>query len=221
MNGSRRRKIRLRSRASQELTPIRRNLAAVSILASSVLLASTGGAIARDLSFEDRVRAQDAIEQVYYSHQIGARKSFDEAVPRAILERKVQTYLRESAALKTIWHTPIPAGMPRAEMERMDRRSRRPGRLLEIRAALGGDSFLFQECYVRAILAGRLAHNFFDHDKRIHGDSYRESRELHDSLAGGKRGIWEEHPNRSVLDIVLSGEGGADDVRGNGEPRTP
>src|SRR6266446_1620136 len=112
-------------------------------------------AIARDLTFEDRVNAQEAIERVYYSHQIGATKSFEEAVPRASLERKVRTYLEESAALRSIWRTPITAEMIRAEQERISRHSRLPERLREIRSALGGDAFLFQECYVRAILAER------------------------------------------------------------------
>ena len=46
-------------------------------------------ALARDLSFEDRVRAQEAIERVYYAHQIGATKPFEQAVPRDVLEKKV------------------------------------------------------------------------------------------------------------------------------------
>src|SRR5207247_8743620 len=183
----------------QELTPIRLSLAAASIFASSALLSSASGAVARDLSFEERVRAQEAIERVYYSHQIGATKRFEQAVPRVILERKVRTYLEESAALAKIWKTPITADMLRAELERLSRHSRMPERLLEIQSALGGDSFLFQECYVRAILAERLAHNFFDQDRRIHGESYRKSQELHDSLSGGRRGIWEEDPRRSVV----------------------
>src|SRR6266849_5681129 len=49
-------------------------------------------ASARDLTFEERVKAQEAIERVYYSHQIGATKGFEEAVPRAVLEKKVRTY---------------------------------------------------------------------------------------------------------------------------------
>ena len=44
---------------------------------------------ARDLTFEERVGAQEAIERVYYSHQIGAERLFEEAVPRDLLERKV------------------------------------------------------------------------------------------------------------------------------------
>ena len=42
---------------------------------------AAGNASARDLSFEERVKAQQAIEKVYYTHQIDAKKPFEEAVP--------------------------------------------------------------------------------------------------------------------------------------------
>src|SRR3989442_1204213 len=58
---------------------------------------------ARSLGFEDRVGAQREIERVYYSHQLGARRSFEEAVRQDILEAKVRTYLRETVALRTFW----------------------------------------------------------------------------------------------------------------------
>ena len=36
----------------------------------------------RQLTFQERVEAQQAIERVYYSHQIGAAKKwFEEAIP--------------------------------------------------------------------------------------------------------------------------------------------
>jgi len=38
-----------------------------------------------------RVQAQEAIERVYYSHQIGAKRPFEQAVPRSVLEEKVRT----------------------------------------------------------------------------------------------------------------------------------
>ena len=77
---------------------------------SFVVLATFGlaaGPEARDLTFEERVRAQEAIDHVYYSHQIGATRPFEEAVPRELLERKVRRYLKQSAALEELWHTPI------------------------------------------------------------------------------------------------------------------
>src|SRR5437773_7817191 len=47
------------------------------------------------ISFEDRVKAQEAIERVYYSHQIGTTKPFEEAVPHELLVRKVRTRSEE------------------------------------------------------------------------------------------------------------------------------
>jgi hypothetical protein len=48
---------------------------------------------ARDLTFEERVRAQEAIERVCYSHQIGAEAPFEQAVPRTVIEQKVRPVL--------------------------------------------------------------------------------------------------------------------------------
>ena len=124
---------------------------------------------ARELSFEQRVQAEQAIQRVYYSHQIGATRPFDEAVTRTILEKKVRTYLKQSAALDQIWKTPITAPMLRAEVARMQRQSRMPERLRELFAALSDDPFLIQECLARPALAARLAGNFFAFDQQIHG----------------------------------------------------
>src|SRR5262245_26537840 len=70
----------------------------------------------RSLSLEERVRAQEAIERVYYAHQIGASLSFEEAVPHAVIEKKVRIYLKQSAALETLWKTPVTAEMLRKEL---------------------------------------------------------------------------------------------------------
>src|SRR5712671_641023 len=122
-------------------------------------------AVARDLTFEDRVNAQEAIERVYYSHQIGATKPFEEAVPRAVLEDRVRTYLKESVALETYWKTPITAQALTRELERMTRHTRLPDRLREIDSALGNDPQLLLECLARPALADRLARNFFAFDQ--------------------------------------------------------
>src|SRR6478609_7512666 len=107
---------------------------------------SLGGnvALARQLTFEDRVKAQEAIERVYYAHQIGDKVPFEKAVSRIALEKKVRAYLGESAALETLWHTPITAEMLQREAERMARQTRAPERLRELFSALGNDPFLVQ-----------------------------------------------------------------------------
>ena len=95
---------------------------AVTILAiTSLLSLAAAPATRRGLSFEERVSAQRAIERVYYDHQVGTRRSFDEAVPRAVLERKVETYLKQSVAPERFWHTPVTADMLRRESERIAR----------------------------------------------------------------------------------------------------
>src|SRR4029453_18427976 len=86
--------------------------AAISLLVSIVS--------ARELTFEDRVKAQEAIERVYYSHQIGATKPFEQAVPRAVIEKEVTTYLKETVALEKIWHTEVTADTLRREAERTE-----------------------------------------------------------------------------------------------------
>src|SRR5262245_44058826 len=84
---------------------------------------------ARGLTFEQRARAQEAIERFYYAHQIGATRPFTEAVPRATLEKKVRTYLEQSAALEAFWKTPVTSIMLRRELERMAAGTRLPERL--------------------------------------------------------------------------------------------
>ena len=62
-----------------------------------VLLFTSVGQV-RDLTFEDRVKAQEATERVYYSRQIGATRLFEEAVPREVLEDRAHKYLQQAVA---------------------------------------------------------------------------------------------------------------------------
>src|SRR5580765_725184 len=148
------------------------------VLAAFTCLVGIPAAMARDLTFEDRVQAQKAIERVYYSHQNGATKPFEEAVPRALLEKKVRTYLKLSVALELFWHAPVTAVALRSELERIAEETRFPERLREIYEALGNDSFLIEECYVRPFLVDRLARNFYAFDGRLQDDSGQDADRL-------------------------------------------
>ena len=143
---------------------------AATLLGSRAL--ATGSSAARELSFDARVRAQEAIERVYYSHQLGATAPFEKAVPREVLVRKVLTYLRQSAALERYWHTPVTSLMLRREIERMARQSRLPERLRELYAALDDDPVLIQECLARPSLVDRLTRSFFASDHTLHGGEH-------------------------------------------------
>ena len=144
-------------------TSLRAGLFAVATALAAPTLA------ARELSFDERVEAQEAIERVYYSHQDGASRAFEAVVPRAVLEQKVRKYLAQSIALEDFWGTRVSTDMLEREVERMVRETRMPARLSELFAALGNDGFLVQECLARPLLVDRLARSFFSTDERLHG----------------------------------------------------
>src|SRR5262245_54502992 len=144
-------------------------------------------AFARILTFEERVRAQEAIERVNYSHQLGATAPFEKAVPRSLLEGKVLATLGRSVALERFWHQPISAEMLQAELDRMGRRTRMPERLEELFRALGNDSFVIQETLVRQVLAERLMQSLSAYDSRIHAGERAAAEDLRHALSrGGK-----------------------------------
>jgi hypothetical protein len=68
----------------------------------------------RELTFQQRVEALRALERVTYTHQIGTTRPFEEAVPSALLERRVHTTLKQTAALERFWRTRVTEVMLRS-----------------------------------------------------------------------------------------------------------
>ncbi len=134
-----------------------------------------------DLTMQARVRAQRAIEEVYWRHRIwptenrGAKPPLDAVLSEAQLRAKVEDYLRESNAAEVIWGQPITAAQLQAEMERMAKQTRAPEVLREIFAALGDDPRLIAETLVRQTLADRLVRDWYARDVRFHGDVRRRA----------------------------------------------
>jgi hypothetical protein len=174
-------------------------------VALAAVLSQGAAPQARGLTFEQRVQAQEAIERLYYAHQIGATRPFEEAVPRAVLEKKVRTYLEQSAALETFWKTPVTSLMLHRELERMAAGTRIPERLRELYAVLGNDPFLIQESLARPALVDRLARNFFAYDGTLHAKTRLEAETLHEDLAHGRLDPRSERPGRTVVDLVRVG----------------
>jgi hypothetical protein len=116
----------------------------------------------RNLTFEERVSYQRAIEDVHWRHRIWPKEnaypkpSFDAVMPQAQLEKKVADYLRKSQALADYWQRPITAEQLQAEMSRMAQHTRQPEMLHEFFDALGDDPFVIAECLGRPVLAERL-----------------------------------------------------------------
>jgi N-acetylneuraminic acid mutarotase len=177
------------------------------LLAGWTLLAvgtsTASGPAERTLTFEDRVRAQEAIERVYYSYQLGAGKPFETAVPRSVLEGKVRRYLEESAVLQAFWKIPVTDRMLQSELERMASGTKMPARLQELYAALGNDPLLIKECLARATLVDRLTHNFYAFDPTLHAVARRRAEDLRRRLVSGDLSPATELANRAESRIVL------------------
>ncbi|HEV8200098.1 MAG TPA: MopE-related protein [Candidatus Polarisedimenticolia bacterium] len=135
----------------------------------------------RELTFAERVEAQAAIERAAYAHQIGSTLPFEKAVPHRVLERKVETYLRESLLLERRWHEPVTAEALKRETERILSRTQAPERLREVFAALGNDPVLIQECLARPALVDRLARSFQAAESRSSASSDERAPESWDS----------------------------------------
>src|SRR5262245_15986918 len=124
-------------------------------------LGNTPIAIAGDLTFEDRVNAQQAIERVYWKHRIwpsenrAPKPPLDAVLSGARIRARVVDYLKKSNALAQIWNRPVTAEHLQAEMQRMAAETQAPDVLRELFAALGDDPYLIAETLARQTLADR------------------------------------------------------------------
>ncbi len=192
------------------MTPRSLRLAAtLSVLTATASLTGPEAAGPPVVSHAQRVAARTAVERVYFGHQEGEGRTFLEAVPPALVERKVRDDLALSAALREVWGRPITAAMLETEWQRIAARTRFPGRLREIYAALDDDPLIIQECFVRPVLVRRLAREAFLSDHRIHGPAAARARALHDALVSGSLDPLVPHSGRQVV-RVTAGRGRGD-----------
>jgi len=159
---------------------MRRVIRAIGIVVLAMLVGASL-AQARELTFEQRVEAQRAIERVYWNHRIWpkenpqAKPPLSAVMPDATIRARVEDYLKKSNALDRWWRHPITAEQLQAEMDRMAKDTRDGATLRDLYAALGNDPFLVAETLARQTLADRLIRNWYGSDTRFHGDIKREA----------------------------------------------
>src|SRR5512136_2463533 len=84
----------------------------------------------RVLSFEERVKAQEAIEKVYFNHRIWPKENpqpkppFEKMVSKGTIEAKVNDYLQKRSALDKFWQRTINAQQLQAQLDRMEQRTK-------------------------------------------------------------------------------------------------
>jgi hypothetical protein len=86
-----------------------------------------GRSHARALTIDDRIEAQRAIEQVYWSHRLwpadnpGPKPSLSAVMPEEALRDKVERGMRAAALLDSYWGRPLRGEDLQAEIDRMVR----------------------------------------------------------------------------------------------------
>jgi hypothetical protein len=144
-------------------------------LAVALALGVPTPAAARGLTLEDRVRAQKAIEQVYWDHRVWPKENptpkppLSAVLPDGVTRKKVEDSLRMSALLESFWRQPLTGEQLQAEIDRMAQQTKAPGMLRELFEALDDDPFVIAECLARPTLAQRRVEAAFAADERVHG----------------------------------------------------
>lgn len=172
------------------------------VLCVYAAFACMSGIEAKDLSFEERVQAQEGLERVYWKHRIwptenkSPKPSFESLPLRTAIEARVADYLRESDALKNHWKTPIDANMIRSEIERIVRNTGDSEVLKELFQALGNDPFLIEECLARPLVSDRVIREQYMRDSNLGGSSDP----LSDPRESDFEQWWQLHKNTYSID---------------------
>lgn len=156
------------------------------------------------LTFEERVACQETLDRLAYSHQLGARRTFEEAVQPDLAEQKVSALLDKSAALEAFWKVEITQEAVEAELRRIAGQTLMPSRLHEVFAALDFDPVLIHECLARPLLVNRTIQNLFLKDVRIHDGAQRAAEELRNEIVNDPELLGRGRGARSVTLIVTT-----------------
>jgi len=172
---------------------------AVALLVASVCPgAFANGPGERTLNFDDRVRAQEAIERV------DGRRHVD---------------LARIEALRAYWNLEPTEDMLDRELSRLANEISPPELLAKLYEALDNDPFLIRECLARPSLVDRVSRDLFAFDPSLHSRARSEAVELRRQLVSGELSPWAEYPGRSVITLPRGRTEGAAHVSAVQEER--
>ena len=137
-------------------------------------------------NFAARCADRAAIERVYHSHRLGTKQTFEEAMPRTLLEKVVRQDLHKEAVLRKVYRVEITAAMVAAEVERINITTRAPDVLAEIKLALGNDSARFASAMAWPIVVERELRRRFENDAQLHAAQRRTAEQARESLLAQK-----------------------------------
>jgi hypothetical protein len=125
---------------------------------------------------------RSAIEKVYYTHRLGKKPPFDEAMPAAAIEEQVRVQLKKERLLKTEYGIEISGKEIQAEVNRINSTTRAPEMLAEIKTALGNDPARFARSMAKPILVDSRLRDLFENDENRHASGRARMEALRNKL---------------------------------------
>ena len=161
-------------------------------------------ALGRDLTLDERVSAEIAIQEVYHAHRIWPHSNarpkppLSALMPESFVREKVEDDLRKASALEVFFKRPVTAEQLQAEIERMSKSTHQADVLAELFAALGHDPELIGECLAKPLLVDRLIRTWYAGDRALH-----DSR----GLLASNFAAWWKRTGPDLLPSTASSEG--------------
>ena len=149
------------------------------------LVASVSGVAANEI--DDLIADRKAIEQVYYKHRLGAKPSFEQIMPRDVLEKLVRQELLKAAALKKVYGVEITPAQIDEEVRRINTTTRAPEVLAELKVALGNDPARFARTLALPVVVERELRGRFDNDDKLHAAQRHKAETVRERLLTEKK----------------------------------
>jgi 23S rRNA U2552 (ribose-2'-O)-methylase RlmE/FtsJ len=127
-----------------------------------------------------------AIERVYHAHRIATQQTFEQAMPRELIEKLVRQDQHKEAVLHKVYGVDITPAMVAAEVQRIDTTTRAPEVLAEIKHALGDAPARFANAMARPIVVERTLRARFEDDDKLHAPQRHEAEQARESLLAKK-----------------------------------
>lgn len=129
-------------------------LACVLTVATSAFAVSVGELV------DDRL----AVERVYYAKQVGAKAPFEQAVPRSVIERRVQQELLKERVLKSVYRLEITPKLVDEEVARIERSTMAGDMLAQIKLSLANNAERFARSVAKPLVVDRVLRARFEAD---------------------------------------------------------
>jgi hypothetical protein len=142
--------------------------------------ADTGGV-------DDLMADRAAVERIYYNHRMGEKPAFEQALPKAALEKLVREDQHKESALKKVYGVEVTPAMLEAEVKRINSTTRAPETLAELKQALGNDAERFARTVARPIIVERLLRERFENDDTLHAGRRRAAERARGELLAAKQ----------------------------------